>query len=132
MFNRREAGVNFLQTKYKLLDNLTFIPYIRSNNTASIPHSIIDNFGHKEKSVAFLKIYNRTFFKLRIKKLHLTGNSQVISLKAEKNLKNLKIQVVDIKTERELLDRNDGLLKYIPKFTLKGTPIYFLIMVFII
>ena len=60
MFNRREAGVNFLQTKYKLLDNLTFIPYIRSNNTASIPHSIIDNFGHKEKSVAFLKIYNRT------------------------------------------------------------------------
>ena len=125
MFNRREAGINFSQTKYKLLDNLTFIPHIRSNNTASVPHSIIDNFGYKNQSVALLKIYNKNFSKLRIKKLHLVGNSQIISLKAEKELKNIKIQVVDIKTEEELLGRNKKLIKYLPKFTSRKTPIYF-------
>ncbi|MEK6951866.1 MAG: hypothetical protein AABX29_02520 [Nanoarchaeota archaeon] len=124
MFEKREAGLNFSQFKYKLLDKFTFIPHIRSNNTAAIPYSIIDNFDHKS-NVAFLKIYDGKSSKLRIKKLHSAGNSLIVSLKAEKELRDIKIQVLDIKSEKELLDRRKiDFIKYLPKFTLGGTPIY--------
>lgn len=125
MFNRRVAGINFSQTKYRLLDDLTFIPHIRSNNTASIPYSIVDKFDYNETNVALLRVYYEDSSKLRIKKLHLNGNSLVVSLKAEKKLKNIKLQVIDIKSEKELLGRkNNDFIRYIPKFTSGRTPIY--------
>ena len=45
MFNRREAGVNFSQTKYKILNDSTFIPHIRSGGLASIPYIIVESFN---------------------------------------------------------------------------------------
>ncbi len=125
MFNRREAGINFSQIKYKLLNNSTFIPHIRSDGTSSIPYTILDRFIYELPAVALLKIYTERNFNLRIKKLHLVGNSFIISLKAERNFKNIKIQVLNIKSKKKLLDRkNVDFVKYIPKFTSKKTPIY--------
>ena len=125
MFNRREAGINFSQTKYKLLDGFVFIPHVRSNGTTSIPHIITDSFNFEIPAVALLRIYDGIYYKSRIKKLHSAGNSLVVSLKAERNFKDVKIQVLDIKSKKEVLDReNTDFVKYIPKFTLRQTPIY--------
>jgi len=125
MFNQRRAGINFLQTKYKILDDFIFTPYIRSNGYASIPYLILDKFDYDTTSVALLKIFYDGGYKLRIKKLHPNGNSFIISLKAERKFKNIKIQVLGIKPHEKLLDRkNIDFLDYLPKFTKKNTPIY--------
>jgi len=127
MFNKREAGLNFLQTRYKLLGNFSFIPYIRSNYNASIPYSIIDSFNKDTAKVALLKIYDldSDVAKFRIKKLHNAGNSKVVSLKAERKIKNMVVKVLDITSQKNLLKReSNGILEFLPQFTSKNTPIY--------
>ncbi|MBU2633779.1 MAG: hypothetical protein KJ674_00885 [Nanoarchaeota archaeon] len=123
----RERGINFSQVKYKLLDKTIFKPYIRSNGHSSIPYSIIDHFKIKNPEVIFIKTYDSedNSFNFRIKKLYYNGNSHIITLKSEKKIKNPEIEVLDIKSEKSLLLRKkSGLLKFIPKFTKKKTPIY--------
>lgn len=127
MFNKRKAGLNFLQTKYKLLDKSSFVPYVRLNGQASIPYTIIDSFGNHSREVAFLKIYDtdRGDFKFRIKKLYTQGNSRIVSLKSERKIKNIKIEVLNIDSQKNLLKRRRlGVLKFLPQFTSKNTPIY--------
>ncbi len=126
MVYRRERGLNFLQTRYKLLDKTTFVPHLRSNHRASIPYSILDSFNNKKPEVAFIKIYNSgKIFSFRIKKLYHEGNSYTISLKNERKLRNIKIKILNIKSEADLLDRGTSdFLKFIPQFTNKSTPIY--------
>ena len=123
---RRKNGLNFLQTKYKLLDKNKFMPHIRSDGNASIPYIIVDSFRNKNPEIALIKIFNKeNNLSFRIKQLKYNGNSHIISLKAEKDIKNIEIEVLSIKTKKEALYRKDsGLLKFIPKFTKKFTPIY--------
>lgn len=122
----RERGLNFSQARYKLLNDFSFIPYIRSSGKASIPYNILDSFDYEDPGIAFLKIENtaENISKFRIKKLHLDGNSYTVSLKAERKFENIKIDVLDVKSENKALRREDSdFLKIIPKFT-KSTPIY--------
>src|SRR3989344_2196979 len=123
---RRKNGLNFLQTKYKLLDKNKFMPHIRSDGNASIPYIIVDSFRNKNPEIALIKIFNKeNNLSFRIKQLKYNGNSHIISLKAEKDIKNIEIEVLSIKTKKEALYRKDsGLLKFIPKFAKKFTPIY--------
>ena len=126
MVYRREIGLNFSQTKYKLLNDFSFIPHIRSDGSSSIPYNILDSFDCEDPGVAFLKIYdlNKKSFRFRIKKLSHNGNSNIISLKAERKFKGIKIDVLDVKSEDEVLKREDSdFLRMVPKFT-KFTPIY--------
>jgi len=126
MIRQKERGLNFLQTKYKILGNLTFIPYIRSNGRTSIPYRILDSFSNKNPEVVFVKIYSSDeIFNFRIKKLYYEGNSHTISLKNERKLKNIKIEVLDVKSEADLLKRNNSdISKFLPQFTNRSTPIY--------
>lgn len=126
MCNKRKRGLNFLRFKYKLLDKFSFIPYVHSNGQATVPCTIIDSFGNNNPEVALLKMHNQDKgdFKYSIRKLHVKENSKIISFKSERRIKNVKVEILKISSEKDLLKRESDFLKFIPRFTCKGTPIY--------
>lgn len=126
-----ERGLNFLQRQYKIIGKNEFIPHIRKDGRTTIPYQILQNFNISKKEIVLVKIKSGERDYLRIKKLYAETNSLTISLKAERFFKNLTIEILDIKTEKEALSRNSknilSLKKFIPQFTSssKGsTPIY--------
>ncbi len=127
-------GNNFLQAKYRIINQNSFVPHIRSNFTASVPRGIIENFIPATRNLVTLvefKHRNSAKKNLRIKKLHKQANSFIISLKAEKNMEFDSIKVIKILSETEVLNRSETWLKnktclsnIIPKTTSGNTPIY--------
>lgn len=110
--NFQKRGLNFSVSKYKVLNNKTFVPHIRSNLETSIPLVILNNFSfNKDKNpVALIKIISDKNGFMRIKKLMKDGKSLTISLKNEKNIPNIKIEVLNIKDAHILQKR-----KIVPK-----------------
>lgn len=103
----QKRGLNFSISKYKVLNNNTFIPHIRSDRKASIPLQILDNFNFDrlKEPVALLKIKSSDKEVIRIKKLGKDGGSLIMSLKKEKHMRNMKIEMIDIKNSEELQKR---------------------------
>ncbi len=129
-----KRGLNFSKKKYKLIDDFSFTPALRSNFRATVPRKIIENFRYDPKipGVILVKVLSDGIENIRIKKLHNEGNSYTISLKAERGLKNLKVQVIKIQsletaTSRSVESRYD-IINFIPTETRSNTnsptPIY--------
>jgi len=129
-----KRGINFSQAKYKIINNYSFIPSIRSNFHVSIPREILENFDMNRKNSVVLVEIKDTESKhasMRIKKLHHEGGSFIISFKAEKHFTKPVIRVVKILDEGKALERYYRVKKgsiclksVIPKETRGGTPIY--------
>ncbi len=129
-------GLNFSQRKYKILNEHSFIPHIRSNYSVSIPRLILENLKADltEKNIAMVKISDREskISTARIKKLHkCSGNSLLLSFKAEKNFKLPIVDVIKVVSENEALKRKRIINKnkisissVTPKMTSGRTPIY--------
>jgi len=126
-----KRGFNFLQKRYKIIGKNEFLPHIRKDGKATIPCQILQNFNVCKKGIILIKIKCEKGKYFRIKKLNVETNSRTISLKAERFFKKLKIEVLDIKTEKEALSRDSkdifSIKNFIPKFTSSGkgsSPIY--------
>jgi hypothetical protein len=124
-------GLNFSQTRYKIIDGDSFIPYLRSSHKTAIPRAILEKFPGKE--IALVEITDGATGKkhLRIKKLFAEGNSKTVSMKAEKGMQNLQIRVLNVVSEREALSREgigeNFMRRFIPTYTNargRGSPIY--------
>ncbi len=104
---KASKGLNFSIAKYRILGENLFIPHIRSNLQASVQSAILAGFNasQMENPVALVKIVSEKKNKTRIKKLSKLANSLGISLKEEKSLGELKIEVLDIKDGSELQKR---------------------------
>jgi len=121
--NSWKRGKNFNRTKYVLKNPRIFIPHIRSNCHASVPIDIIDSFNLDldKKIVCLLRITGKDFNSVRIKNLSREGGSLIFSLKLEKGVHELEVEVLDIKNEVDVLKRFKDITKFIPKQT-SGTP----------
>jgi hypothetical protein len=104
-----ERGLNFGRARYHIINTGTFIPYIHSDQKATIPIEILKNFVDQKSSdlIALLKITDRTTGRnaVRIKKLCRNGQSLAFSLEKERNTKEPVVEVLDIKSEQECLSR---------------------------
>ncbi|MDI6825984.1 MAG: hypothetical protein QMD36_02175 [Candidatus Aenigmarchaeota archaeon] len=102
-------GLNFGQAKYEVIDRDTFIPYIRSDFRAVIPFEILIDFTEQRRNdlVALLKITDRVSKKsnIRVKKLCRSGESLSFSLEKERNLKDIIVKVLSIKTVQDCVNR---------------------------
>lgn len=121
----RNPGLNFGKAWYKIVGKNTFIPHLRSNLQTSIPNKLLNNFNFniQKDAVGLFKIKTENGEFLKIKKLSRLSNSLGISLKAEKKLKDIQIEILDIKNVDELLKRaeigNDKIEinSILPKYT---------------
>jgi hypothetical protein len=124
----KARGLNFSVAKYEILSKNMFTPHIRSNLQASVPDSILACFGVKQMKnpVAIIKIITDSGHTMRIKKLSKLANSLGISLKAEKKLDILRIEILSIKNAESLQTRttirNKSLMPIntaLPKYALR-------------
>lgn len=127
-----KRGLNFSTTKYTITGETEFSPYVHSSFRAAIPRQILEKFnGVKEVVLAHIREKEGTLESLRIKRLSNQGNSFTISLKKEKKFKDPVIRIIDIKSEKEALDRTSQRLSiknFVPLKTANpyggSTPIY--------
>ena len=126
MISKKERGLNFSQRKCKIINKSTFIPYLRSNGFSSVPYELLD-FKEIDPEIILIKVDDLSLGKnnYRIKKLHSQGGSKVISLKAERKIKNLQLEIIEADSKENLLNRDkNDFLRFLPRYTKKGTPIY--------
>lgn len=126
-------GLNFGNKRYKVIDDRTFKPFICCDKRITIPAEILRNFPLKDydKSICIVKIKNNTEENIRIKKINKRClNNYSISFKKEKNMKNSRVEIINIISEEEALKRKQKMnsskvpiLSIIPKTT-GLTPIY--------
>lgn len=114
------------RAKYKLIDSKTFTPHIRSNFQAAVPIKILNYFrvDTLKEPVALIKIKSDNSESFRIKKLSKASNSLIISLKAEKALQNPQIEILEIKSAKELQTRTEPIVTNNKLRTISAFPQY--------
>ena len=117
--------LNSFSAKYKIISNNIYIPHIRSNKQSSIPKQIFHrfNFNPDRETFVLVKISNGSSESLRVKKISKFQKSWGISLKCEKEYKDLRIEILSINNVDELQSRTeikDGFIEtrsILPKYT---------------